>query len=114
MIEELKTHATRKLELMLRYGQTHDCRRRMILDYFGDEAEVSGCHCDVCRRNNGEVVETTGPLVSDEVTTLGLPGAALGLYFVVDANGRVRSVHNEHGASSGAASPMNAAIWFNN
>jgi ATP-dependent DNA helicase RecQ len=69
-IEELKSHARRKLEAVLKYAQTHSCRRRMILDYFGDEAEVTNCHCDVCRRTNGEVVEPTGPLVSDEVTTL--------------------------------------------
>jgi ATP-dependent DNA helicase RecQ len=69
-IEELKSHARRKLDTILKYAQTHSCRRRMILDYFGDEAEVTNCHCDVCRRTNGEVVEPMGPLVSDEVTTL--------------------------------------------
>ena len=70
VIEELKTHATRKLELMLRYGQTHDCRRRMILDYFGDSAEVHGCNCDVCRRNHGDIEVTAGPVVDEEVTLL--------------------------------------------
>ena len=31
-----------KLELMLRYAQTHRCRRQMILDYFGEETRVQG------------------------------------------------------------------------
>ena len=50
VIDELKAHATQKLEMMLRYAQTHRCRRQMILDYFGDEARAEGCRCDVCRR----------------------------------------------------------------
>ena len=33
---------------MMKYAGTHACRRRQILDYFGDEAEVVDCHCDVC------------------------------------------------------------------
>ena len=47
-IEELKARATAKLDLMLRYAQTHRCRRRMIMDYFGDESDVENCACDVC------------------------------------------------------------------
>ncbi len=39
-IADLKDHATRKLEMMLRYAQTHRCRRQMILDYFGDESRA--------------------------------------------------------------------------
>ncbi len=72
-IEELKSHARRKLELILKYAQTHSCRRRMILDYFGDDADVEGCTCDVCRRASGDTTGlpvATGPLVSEEVTLL--------------------------------------------
>jgi ATP-dependent DNA helicase RecQ len=47
-IATLKEHATDKLERMVRYCQQLKCRRRMILDYFGDEAEVVDCRCDVC------------------------------------------------------------------
>jgi ATP-dependent DNA helicase RecQ len=47
-IETLKRRATDKLDLMMRYASTHACRRRQILDYFGDEAEVENCFCDVC------------------------------------------------------------------
>src|SRR6185436_15424621 len=50
LLEERKSHARHKLELMIRYAQTHRCRRQMILDYFGDEQEITGCRCDVCRR----------------------------------------------------------------
>jgi ATP-dependent DNA helicase RecQ len=70
IIEELKSHALRKLEIILQYAQTHSCRRRMILDYFGDDAEVYECSCDVCRRSNGDVIVSSGPLVSEETTLL--------------------------------------------
>jgi ATP-dependent DNA helicase RecQ len=70
-IEKLKAHAREKLDVILRYAQTHNCRRRMILDYFGDDAQVQGCNCDVCRRaHGGVVVSTGGPIVSDETTTV--------------------------------------------
>jgi ATP-dependent DNA helicase RecQ len=70
VIEDLKDRALRKLEIVLRYGTTHTCRRRMILDYFGDDAEVIDCRCDVCSRSTGPVAIATGPLVSDETTLL--------------------------------------------
>jgi ATP-dependent DNA helicase RecQ len=70
-IENLKEHARRKLEVILNYAQTHNCRRRMILDYFGDEAEVTNCSCDVCRRSGGAMATPVGgPIVSDEVVLL--------------------------------------------
>ena len=48
-IEKLKAHAKKKLERIISYASTHNCRRRMILDYFGDDAKVDGCNCDTCR-----------------------------------------------------------------
>ena len=70
-IEKLKAHATRKLEAVIRYAQTHSCRRRMILDYFGDDAKVDGCNCDVCQAaHGGAMVSIGGPVVSDETTTV--------------------------------------------
>lgn len=66
-----QNRARQKLDLMIQYASTHRCRRRMILDYFGDEAEVSDCACDVCRRGR-EPAMTRGPVVAvaDEVVTL--------------------------------------------
>ena len=73
VIEDLKEHARRKLELMLRYAQTHRCRRQMILDYFGDPATAEDCHCDVCRRAKGETDAAAAGaqvVIADEVVTL--------------------------------------------
>jgi len=53
VIEQLKKRAGEKLDLMVRYAGTYTCRRRQILDYFGDEAEVPACNCDVCAAASG-------------------------------------------------------------
>ena len=44
----LREHATTKLWKMVDYASKPVCRRRQILDYFGDTADVTGCRCDVC------------------------------------------------------------------
>jgi ATP-dependent DNA helicase RecQ len=70
-IELRKQRARQKLELVIRYGQTHRCRREMILDYFGDESQVENCQCDVCRAGSGATaLHTPGLVIPDEVTTL--------------------------------------------
>jgi ATP-dependent DNA helicase RecQ len=72
-IEKLKQHARDKLDVVMKYAQTHRCRRRMILDYFGDDAEVENCNCDVCQRGRGGaavMVDASAPLVDEAVTTL--------------------------------------------
>ena len=73
-IERRKEHARQKLELVIKYAGTHRCRRQMILDYFGDEAEVVDCHCDVCRRERGAEGDATpvgaAVVMPDETITL--------------------------------------------
>lgn len=44
----LREHATTKLWKMVYYASKPVCRRRQILDYFGDTTQISGCMCDVC------------------------------------------------------------------
>jgi ATP-dependent DNA helicase RecQ len=72
VVSELKQHATQKLEMMLRFAQTHRCRRQMILDYFGDPTPVENCQCDVCRRGQDATSEQpeTAPTIPDEVILL--------------------------------------------
>jgi ATP-dependent DNA helicase RecQ len=61
-VATLKARARDKLELMIKYAQTHRCRRKMILDYFGDESDVIGCRCDVCAGELG-LSDTAAPAV---------------------------------------------------
>lgn len=69
-IVELQKVATDKLELMIRFLQTHRCRRQMILDYFGDEQAISNCTCDVCRRarRDGNDARAVSHVVDDDTT----------------------------------------------
>jgi ATP-dependent DNA helicase RecQ len=70
-IEALKEHSLQKLEKMVRYCQKHACRRRQILDYFGDEAEVTECRCDVCLGHEDLAAQHGGEVViPDELVTL--------------------------------------------
>jgi ATP-dependent DNA helicase RecQ len=48
----LQAHARQKLEQLLAYIFRLRCRRRSILEYFGDGSMPANCRCDVCR---GEV-----------------------------------------------------------
>lgn len=71
-IEALKEHSLQKLERMIRYCQVQKCRRRMILDYFGDEADVVDCRCDVCLGRE-ELAAATGSaeiVIPDELVLL--------------------------------------------
>ena len=71
-IAQLKEHAMDKLDRLVRYCQQQKCRRRMILDYFGDEAEVADCRCDVClgREELAATHGTVDVVIPDELVLL--------------------------------------------
>ena len=72
LIAERKERATEKLDLVIRYAQTHRCRRQQILDYFDDTtSQVTDCQCDICRKGSDSEPsrELTEP-VTPEVVTL--------------------------------------------
>jgi ATP-dependent DNA helicase RecQ len=71
VLERRKAHATQKLDQLIRYAQTHRCRRQMILDYFNGSAPVENCHCDVCAGSDPamDAPDSLEP-VSDEVVKL--------------------------------------------
>ena len=56
---------------MIQYARTHQCRRQMILDYFGDPAQVTDCGCDVCGKGDLNAKSPEAPVVmADEVVTI--------------------------------------------
>ncbi|HTU83111.1 MAG TPA: ATP-dependent DNA helicase RecQ [Candidatus Acidoferrales bacterium] len=70
--ETKKSYDQSKLAMMLQYAETTSCRRRFILNYFGEDFEKSNCGaCDNCLRalhrgvEKGEV--TGGFKISDVV-----------------------------------------------
>jgi ATP-dependent DNA helicase RecQ len=48
-VETLQTHARKKLDQVFNYAYRSRCRRRAILEYFGDRTVITHCACDVCR-----------------------------------------------------------------
>jgi ATP-dependent DNA helicase RecQ len=48
-IATLQGYARQKLDQVFHYAYRSQCRRRAILDYFGDRTAVTQCVCDVCR-----------------------------------------------------------------
>ena len=43
-----------RLEVMRRYAETRDCRRRTLLRYFGEDLEQPCGHCDTCRAGTAQ------------------------------------------------------------
>jgi ATP-dependent DNA helicase RecQ len=51
-----------RLEAMLRFAESHDCRRRPLITYFGEAYDAPGCEmCDNCTRPAESVVDVTIP-----------------------------------------------------
>ena len=48
-----------RVELMKDYAETRDCRRRYILNYFGESYENPCGHCDNCEAGTAEKVDVT-------------------------------------------------------
>jgi ATP-dependent DNA helicase RecQ len=47
-IASLQRRAGRQLNAMVNYAQWERCRRRQILEYFGEDKLPENCRCDVC------------------------------------------------------------------
>src|SRR5205814_4927818 len=71
-IAKQKQYATEKLEQVINYARAQRCRRQSILDYFGDESDVVGCACDMCRagQSPGIAIPESSVALPDEVVTL--------------------------------------------
>jgi ATP-dependent DNA helicase RecQ len=71
--ETKRSYDQSKLAMMLQYAETTSCRRRFILNYFGEDFDLANCGaCDNCkaatRRGKNEVAATGGYKVSDVVS----------------------------------------------
>jgi ATP-dependent DNA helicase RecQ len=50
VLEKYRAHRTALLEEMLEFARSKRCRRRLILDYFGEDVSWESCgSCDVCK-----------------------------------------------------------------
>jgi len=70
-VHELQQHAQKKLLTLLEFTRSSQCRRRSILQYFGDSSEISGCACDNCTRHGASAqVRQDAAKVSPETALL--------------------------------------------
>jgi len=60
--ETKKSYDQSKLALMLQYAETTSCRRRFILNYFGEDYDALNCGaCDNCLRAQEQIVVLSQP-----------------------------------------------------
>lgn len=52
--EKFRKLERRRLEDMIRFCETRDCRRKLLLSYFGEHLEDDCAHCDNCRAGEAE------------------------------------------------------------
>ncbi len=90
-----RKNAETRLEKMAGYGAATTCRRRLLLEYFGENWEQENCAaCDVCL-SEGAAGETNGSKSEDAVTTQfdGTEIAQKVLSAVVRTGGRFGAAH---------------------
>jgi ATP-dependent DNA helicase RecQ len=69
--EQRSAYERSRLEMMRGYAETTQCRRRYILNYFGED--LNQAHCDAC--DNDIVPQNEGRVVVTETETVDSPFA---------------------------------------
>jgi ATP-dependent DNA helicase RecQ len=68
-IASLQRRAGRQLNAVVNYAQWERCRRRQILEYFGEDKVPENCHCDVCRARRPAMKLTGGAAAAEAERT---------------------------------------------
>ncbi|WP_165224213.1 RecQ family ATP-dependent DNA helicase [Aquisphaera insulae] len=75
-LEKRKQHEYAKLERMIEFARTNQCRRAFVLRYFGEKAELAATgacgNCDNCRPGQGHAAE--GLSAAGSATPIDTPG----------------------------------------
>jgi ATP-dependent DNA helicase RecQ len=67
--ETKKAYDQSKLAMMLQYAESRSCRRRFILNYFGEDYESADCGaCDNCRLHGAQATQNSDFHIADIVT----------------------------------------------
>ncbi len=82
-----KEQSERLLQNMVRFAETHECRRKVLLNYFGEKyepkAENADCCCDICAC--GEVAENNVTIPAQKLMSCVIrTGERFGISYVVD------------------------------
>lgn len=69
-LQARKQYEQSRLDMMLRYASTRDCRRKLLLGYFGEEYYQDNCGaCDNCIKAN----ETNSVRIEQPITAVSVP-----------------------------------------
>ena len=85
--ETKKSYDQSKLAMMLQYAETTSCRRRFILNYFGEEFETENCgRCDICISASARAKAGKAPLMAaaSAAAVANAQGVATGGYKISD------------------------------
>jgi ATP-dependent DNA helicase RecQ len=94
-IHQRRAHAIRKLELMIGYAETRQCKQNYILSYFGDSSGMLRCgRCSSCRqtRTSAEISPRQQPIVIAAVDVSWQLRGRFGRHVVADV---IRGVYSE-------------------
>ena len=61
-IARLQEQGQRKLDKMHAFAAQWKCRRKQVLEYFGESAAVTDCRCDVCARGSVPIAQRAQPV----------------------------------------------------
>ncbi len=77
-IAVLQKRASKQLDAMQNYARWERCRRRQILEYFGEDKKPENCDCDVCRAAKPKLKLTgrAATVASEHTPSRGAPQAA--------------------------------------
>ena len=113
--EDERAHAERKLQSMTRFATVHQCRRRQLLGYFGEEYPRATCDaCDVCKGTKETVDATTEAQIL--LSAVARTGQRFGVGHVVDVvtganTQRIRQLGHDRIKTYGRGSDKPKKYW---
>lgn len=116
---KVKEIAYHKLQQIIQYCESHVCRRKLLLEYFGESYDVENCeHCDNCvdRKTQGEKFDGT-ILVQKLLSCVYRLDQRFGLKYVVDVLWGAKSEcvfqnGHQHLSTYGVGSEINKKQWY--
>jgi len=75
-IAVLQRRASKQLDAMQNYARWERCRRRQILEYFGEAKIPANCHCDVCHKPPMKLSGRAAALASESAPSRPAPPAS--------------------------------------
>ncbi len=104
----------RKLSQMAALCEGHECRRKAILNYFGEEAPDQCDSCDICLSTREKYEATV--IAQKALSAVAELGSRFGLTYVVDFLRGSKSAkikdHHKNFKSYGSGDDISKADWF--